>query len=65
MASLGTPSSESSDAQEWRIRPTYQSGIEDYTKTKLSISGQPFRIPRRVAKTSSIEFTLMLVEAYW
>lgn len=45
------------DAQEWRIRPTYQSGIEDYTKTKLSISGQPFRIPRRVAKTSSIEFT--------
>jgi hypothetical protein len=45
------------DVQEWRIRPTFQSGIEDYSKTKLSISGQPFRISRRVAKTSSIEVT--------
>lgn len=42
--------------EEWRIRPTVQFGIEDYSKSRLSIGGQRFSTPRRVAKTAQVEF---------
>lgn len=45
------------DSQSWNIRPTLQLGVRDFTKTKESIGGQVFRIPRRVAKTTQVEFT--------
>ena len=44
-------------SEEWRIRPAVEFGTEDFSKSKLSISGQRFTIPRRAAKTTQLEFT--------
>jgi hypothetical protein len=50
------------DSQSWTIRPTLQLGVRDFTKTKESIGGQPFRIPRRSARTALLEFTPTTVD---
>lgn len=45
------------EASEWCIRPTYQSDREQFSKYKQSLGGQPFRVTRRSANVSQLEFT--------
>ena len=42
---------------EWCIRPTPQFGLDQLSKQKLSLSGQPFRVARRAIATSQFEVT--------
>ena len=53
------------EADQYCIRPTYQSGTEDPSLIRQSIGGQPFPVARRASATSSIEITPITYDDAW